>query len=87
VLTLSGIGYLLTDYPFSEELIIKLILVLSVWILGPVIDNIAEPKFQKLVPVTDQPVSAEFIKARNNYLFLEIIATGIFYFIIIFWVL
>jgi hypothetical protein len=87
LLTLSGIGWLLTGYPFTGALIIKLSLVLAVWILGPVIDNVAEPKFRDLAAVADNSVSADFIKARNNYLTLEIIATGIFYVIMIYWVL
>jgi hypothetical protein len=48
LLTLSGIGWLLVGYPFTPLLVVKLVLVGIVWVLGPIIDNTAEPKFQKL---------------------------------------
>lgn len=87
LLTLSGIGWLLYGYPFSSELIIKLILVLAIWIIGPVIDNVFEPKFIKLAPAIDQEVSVEFLQIQNKYLGIEIFATLLFYIIIIMWVL
>ena len=87
LLTLSGVGWLLMGYSFTTLLIIKLIFVASIWILGPVIDKVIEPKFLKLAPVSGQQASAEFAAALNKYLGLEIIATGFFYVIIIIWVL
>jgi len=43
LLTLSGIGWLVTDrYTFSPILITKLALVVALWVLGPVIDTIIE---------------------------------------------
>jgi hypothetical protein len=86
LLTISGIIWLLDGYPLSSELIIKLILVASVWVLGPIIDNAVEPRFLKLAPVS-LPASSEFILVKKKFLALEITATSIFYVIIVYWVL
>jgi hypothetical protein len=85
LLTLSGIGWLLLGYPFSSLLVVKVILVGAIWVLGPVIDNVVEPKFMKLAPALGEPASAAFIRAQKQYLTLEIIATLLFYFIIVIW--
>ena len=87
LLTLSGIGWLLMGYSFTTLLIIKLVFVGAIWILGPVIDNVIEPKFLKLAPASGQQTSSEFSSALNKYIGMEIIATGLFYVIIIIWVL
>jgi hypothetical protein len=87
LLTLSGIGWLLLGYPFTSELILKLILFAVIWILGPVIDNVVEPKLHKFAPATDQQASPEFVQILKKYLTLEVIATGLFYIILVFWVL
>ena len=87
LLTFSGIGWLLMGYSFTTLLIIKLIFVAAIWILGPVIDNVIEPRFLKLAPANGQQASVEFAAALNKYLGMEIIATGFFYIIIIIWVL
>ena len=42
LLTLSGIGWLILGYGFSAQLIAKIILVVVIWALGPVIDNVIE---------------------------------------------
>ena len=86
LLTLSGIGWLFEGYPFTTELLIKIVLVAAIWILGPIIDNVVEPKFKKLAPAADHPVSSEFVKIMNQYFALEIFATALFYMIIIYWV-
>jgi len=86
LLTLSGIVWLIDGYPFSTELIVKLFLVALVWILGPIIDNVVEPKFKQFAPSSDQPASPEFSAIMKKYLALEILATAIFYVIIIYWV-
>jgi len=85
LLTLSGIIWLIDGYPFSTELIIKSVLVALIWILGPIIDNVAEPKFKQLLPTVDQPASPEFVAIMNKYFALEILATALFYIIIIYW--
>lgn len=87
LLTLSGVGWLLYGYPFSSELVAKLVLVLAIWIIGPVIDNVFEPKFIKLAPAVGQEVSVEFLQTQNKYLGMELVATLLFYVIIAMWVL
>jgi hypothetical protein len=86
LLTLSGLGWLFEGYPFSSQLIIKIIIVAAIWVAGPVIDNVVEPKFKKLAPMDNQPISSEFVKIMNKYLGLEIFATSLFYVIIFYWV-
>lgn len=87
LLTLSGIVWLLDGYPLMTILIIKLVFVAAIWILGPIIDNVVEPKFKQLAPTVDQPASPEFGQIMNKYLALEITATSLFYLIIIYWIL
>jgi hypothetical protein len=85
LLTLSGIGWLLVGYPFTARLMVKLALFGVIWVLGPVIDNLVEPRFQKLVPELDQPVSPAFKTIQKQYLALEIGATLLFYMVIVIW--
>jgi len=68
----------LDGYPLMTILIIKLVFVAAIWILGPIIDNVAEPKFKQLAPTVDQPASPEFGQIMNKYLALEITATSLF---------
>jgi hypothetical protein len=84
LLTLSGIGWLLYDYPLTEELIVKLIFVAALWITGPYIDKVAEPKFIKLA--SEQANSTKLIASQQKYIIAEVIATGLFYLIIVYWV-
>lgn len=87
LLTLSGIGWLLVGYSLTPRLIMKLILFAVIWAMGPVIDNVVEPKFLKLAPAAGETSSVEFVGAMNRYLVLETFATGLFYVIVIIWVL
>jgi hypothetical protein len=87
LLTLSGIGWLLLGYGFSTRLIVKLILVAIIWILGPYIDNVVEPKFNRLAPAPGETASPEFSAVRTRYLVLDTIAGGLFYVIVFMWVL
>lgn len=87
ILTLSGIGWLLIGYPLTGPLVVKLVLVAAIWVLGPFIDNVLEPKFKKLAPASGEPVLPEFNRIRKQYLALEVFATGLFFVIIVFWVL
>lgn len=87
LLTLSGVGWLLLGYPFTPLLVVKLALVLSIWVLGPIIDNVVEPRFQKFAPKLGESASSEFIRAQHSYLMLETLATGLFYVIIVIWIL
>jgi hypothetical protein len=68
-------------------LVLKLIHVVAIWVLGPIIDNVVEPKFRKLAPAAGEVASPEFIRIQKQYLTLEVMATGLFYVIIMMWVL
>jgi len=87
LLTLSGIGWIILGYSFTSLLIVKIVIVAALWIIGPIIDNVIEPKFNKFAATADQHNSPEFVKILNKYLMLEVLATGLFYIIIIIWVL
>ncbi len=87
LLTMSGIGWLLVGYRFTPRLIVKLALVAAIWVLGPVIDNVVEPKFRELAPGPGESPSPAFMRAQRHYLLLEVTATGLFYVIVVMWVL
>lgn len=86
LLTLSGIGWLLLGYKLKSLLVVKLILVAAIWILGPVIDNVVEPRFRKLAPAPGEPPSHAFRRIQKQYLALEAVATGLFYVVILIWI-
>jgi hypothetical protein len=85
LLILSGIGWLLLGYQFTSLLLVKVILVGAILVLGLLIDNVVEPKFQKLAPALGEPASAAFIRIQKQHLTLEIVATLLFYVIIVIW--
>ncbi len=87
LLTLSGIGWLVRGYPFTPLLAVKLALVAAVWVLGPVIDNVAEPRFRALAPAAGEAPSPAFVRAQARYLTLEVVATALFYVITVGWIL
>jgi hypothetical protein len=66
---------------------VKLFLVAVIWVLGPVIDNVVEPRFQKLAPAAGESASLEFVRIQKRYLVLEFIANGLFYLIVVMWLL
>jgi len=79
ILTLSGIGWIIYGYSFSPLFIVKLVLVGLMWLLGPIIDNVFEPRLVKAAPMPGATVTPEFISAQKKHLLLEIIATGLMY--------
>jgi hypothetical protein len=87
LLTLSGVGWLLNGYPLTPLLAVKLVLVGAIWVLGPVIDNVVEPTFRQLAPGVGESASPAFIRIEQQYLLLEVIATGLFYVVVVMWVL
>jgi hypothetical protein len=87
LLTASGIGWLLYGYQIGGLLLAKIILVAVIWILGPIIDNVIEPNFIKLAPAPGESPSPAFVKARKRYLAIETLATGLFYVIMVMWML
>lgn len=85
LLVLSGIGFMLAGYQFTPLLIVKLVLVGTILVLGPVIDNVIEPTFLELAPVAGTSPSPAFIRIQRRYLLAETIATGLFYVIVVIW--
>lgn len=83
----SGIGWILIGYPFTPLLITKLVLVGAMFVMGPIIDNVVEPKFRELAPGMGEAPSPEFIRVRAQYLGLEMVATAMFYVIVVMWVM
>jgi hypothetical protein len=86
LLVLSGVGWLVHGYPFTGLLIIKLVLVAAIFVLGPVIDNVVEPKVKRLAPGPGEPRSPAFGAALRQYLAIETVATLLFYVVIVVWV-
>lgn len=87
LLVLSGITWLLLGYPLSGLLIVKVILVAMVFVVGGSMDKLIEPKFYKLAPKPNDPVSPELIQIQKLYLVAEALATGLYYVIVVMWVL
>lgn len=87
MLVVSGIGWILIGYPFTPLLVTKMVLVGAMFVMGPIIDNVVEPKFKALAPGTGEAPSPEFIRVRGRYLGLEAAATSLFYVIVVMWVI
>lgn len=87
LLALSGTGWLLVAYDLTPLLALKIALFACVFVLGPVIDHVAEPGFKRHAPSAGQAASPAFMRASRRYVALEIAATGLFYLIITLWVL
>ena len=79
LLTISGITWIIIGYSLEPLLILKIILVALIWILGPLIDNVAEPKLKRLVALQEQNLTADFVQAQTQHLVLEIAATVLMY--------
>ncbi len=87
LVTLSGLVWLVIAYDFTALLILKIILVGAIWILGPYIDKVVEPKFRRLAPAVGDAATSDFIRVQNQYLVVELSATLLFYIIIVLWML
>jgi len=87
LLTLSGIVWIFQGVSFTTVFIIKLVLVLAMWVMGPIIDNVIEPKYKKFAPVAGNQVSPEFNRIQRKLLIIETIATLDFYVIMVLGVL
>jgi hypothetical protein len=77
--TLSGIAWLVLGYPWTARLIAKLGVVAAMWVLGPVIDNVLEPRLERTSPAAGALPSAEFLAAQRSYLGAEAGATLLMY--------
>ncbi len=87
LLTLSGVSWLLLGYGFTPLLVAKLALVAAIWVIGPVIDGVVEPRFLKLASVAGEKQSIAFRRIWAQLLALEVLATLLFYVIVVMWVL
>jgi len=87
LLTLSGIGWMIVGYPMSRELGLKFAPVAALWVLGPWIDKQVEPRFAHAVAATGDSVSPAFAMAHRRFLVIEGVATGLFYLIVLGWML
>jgi hypothetical protein len=89
LLTVSGLASVLLvgARPFTALFIIKLLGVGAILIVGPLIDNVAEPKVRILAPQGDEAPSAQFRSALRLYVTLEVVATALFYLITVIWVM
>lgn len=87
LMTLTGIIWLIMGFGLPVPMIVKLVFVVAVWVLGLMIDNITEPKFRELAPKNGEAVSQEFLQIQKKHFALEVIATLVFYIIIVLGVL
>lgn len=87
LLTITGIAWMFFGYTFTPVIIIKIVLLAMLWVLGPVIDNVFQPKFEKSAPSPGDSASPSFIQSQKHLLAAEIIATGLFYVLMILGVL
>jgi hypothetical protein len=85
-LLLSGVGFIAIGYSFTPRLVTKLVLVAAIFVLGPVIDNVVEPRFRALAPRPGAVASPEFVRVLKQYLALDLLATGLFYVVVVIWV-
>lgn len=79
LLTLSGAARAFLGYPLRPLLIFKIVLVVAIWAIGPIIDNVVEPKFQRLAPAPGQSATPAFMRVLNQYVALEVTADVLFY--------
>lgn len=80
LLTVSGIGlWLVLGTAFAGLFIVKLALVVLLWVIGPIIDKVVEPKFISLAPANGEAVTAEFVVSWRRFVAFEGVATAIFY--------
>lgn len=87
LLVVSGIIWLLAGYPLGGLLIAKVILVAIAFVVGGAMARLIEPRFFQLAPKPADSISPEFSRVYRQYLAAEGLATGLYYFIVIVWVL
>ena len=83
LLTLSGISWIALGFSLTPLLSVKVFFVAVVWVLGPIIDNVVEPKFRRLLPAPGEAPTPAFSRVQKQYVALEGIATGLLYVITI----
>ncbi|MFW9965391.1 MAG: hypothetical protein ACFFCX_17595 [Candidatus Sifarchaeia archaeon] len=79
LLTVSGIGYALVGYPEGSSLLVKHVLVVLLWVVGPLISKVYGPRFITLAPKPSESPTSEFLQVRKQLLVLEVLGTVCFY--------
>lgn len=79
LLALSGITWLVQGYSFTPLMVTKSVLVGLILVVGPLIDNVVEPRLTRLMPAPGQQRSPEFIRVQRQYVTVELLATGLMY--------
>ena len=74
LLTVTGIVWVIMSYSFTSLLIVKVVLVTLIWLIGPIIDKVVEPKFVRQGLAYSEESKSEFKKQWTNYFFIELIA-------------
>lgn len=87
LLVLSGAGLLFVGFSFDDGLMVKIVLVVAIFVLGPLIDHVGEPRYARAAPAPGDTASSAFVEARRLYVGLELTATLLFYGITVFWLL
>lgn len=57
------------------------------FVMGPIIDHVVEPKLEELAPEMGEAPSPVFIRVQARYLGLEMVATTMFHMIVVIWVM
>ena len=65
LLTLAGIGLLLLGHALTALLVVKLAMVVLIFVLGPLIDKVVEPRFRELTPRAGESHSTAFIRIQG----------------------
>jgi len=87
LLALSGIAWLLVGYPLQPLLILKIVLVAVAVGVGASMGRFIEPNYIRLAPKPGEAASAGFLRVQRQYLLAESLATGLYYLIVIIWIL
>ncbi len=87
LLVVSGVGWLMSGYPFTARLTTKLVMVVAIVGAGAIIDRVIEPKFRALALGQGAAPSPRFTRVQAQFLAMEATATLLFYAVIIYWVL
>ncbi|MBI4913154.1 MAG: hypothetical protein HY823_10485 [Acidobacteria bacterium] len=79
LLSLSGIGWMLLGRPFTLLLIAKLSAAALLWMVGPLIDKVVEPRFRSAFSMAGAAPSNHFLRAERSYIHMEVAATALMF--------
>jgi len=77
--TVTGVSWLLQGYGWTPLLVVKVAAVVAMWILGPLIDSVFEPRLERLAPRAGEDATPEFQRAQRNHVAIEVVATVLMY--------